>query len=118
VFYLGGAHRFISNLHRFKLVYHEQKGYDGYRLTYAGYDMLALNAFINKGLIIGLGRKIGVGKESDVYMAQNADGQEVVLKFNRLGRTSFRSIKKKRDYLLHRKVKIIMINCTTHTNRK
>ena len=101
----------MSNLHRFKLVYHEQKGYDGYRLTYAGYDILALNAFMNKGLITGLGRKIGVGKESDVYLAQNADGEELVLKFNRLGRTSFRNIKKKRDYLQHRKVIYVLFIC-------
>ena len=51
-----------------------------------------------------MGRKIGVGKESDVYMGQGPGGEEVVLKFARLGRTSFRSIKRNRDYLQHRKV--------------
>ena len=101
----GGAHRFISTLHRFKLIYHEQKGYDGYRLTYMGYDVLALHTFVQRGLVSGLGRKIGVGKESDVYEAQTPDGETVVLKFARLGRTSFRSIKRNRDYLVHRKVK-------------
>ena len=54
--------------------------------------------------VTGLGRKIGVGKESDVYMGQGPGGEEVVLKFARLGRTSFRSIKRNRDYLQHRKV--------------
>lgn len=32
----GGAMKFLANLHRFKLIFHEQKGYDGYRLTYQG----------------------------------------------------------------------------------
>ena len=31
------------------------------------------------------------------------DGKEAVLKIHRLGRVSFRAVKNKRDYLLHRK---------------
>jgi len=58
---------------------------------------------LQRGLICGLGRKIGVGKESDVFLAQTPDGGEVIVKFARLGRTSFRSIKRNRDYLQHRK---------------
>lgn len=46
-----------------------------------------------------MGSKIGVGKEADIYMAQTPDGDHVVLKFHRLGRTSFRAVKNKRDYL-------------------
>jgi RIO kinase 2 len=45
---------------------------------------------LERGLISGLGRKIGVGKESDVFLAQTPEGTEVVCKFARLGRTSFR----------------------------
>ena len=44
-----------------------------------------------------------MGKESDVYLAQNANGEEIVVKLARLGRTSFRTIKRNRDYMLHRK---------------
>jgi RIO kinase 2 len=44
-----------------------------------------------------------VGKESDVFVGLNNEGQEVILKFARLGRNSFRSIKRNRDYLVHRK---------------
>lgn len=46
--------------------------------------------------------KMGVGKESDIYKCLNADGHLVVLKFARLGRNSFRTVKKNRDYLKHR----------------
>ena len=33
----------------------------------------------------------------------NEASEEVIIKFHRLGRTSFRKIKEKRDYLKHRK---------------
>ncbi|KAK4522611.1 hypothetical protein GAYE_PCTG10G0501 [Galdieria yellowstonensis] len=86
-----------------KLVHHEQRGYDGYRLTNMGYDILALNALHCRGSISKVCDKIGVGKESDVFLAQNDRGDRLVLKFQRLGRTSFRAVKEKRDYLKHRK---------------
>jgi RIO-like serine/threonine protein kinase len=44
-----------------------------------------------------------VGKESDVYEVVNDKGEALILKIHRLGRVSFRQIKNKRDYLLHRK---------------
>jgi hypothetical protein len=56
---------------------------DGYRLTYTGYDYLALRTFVSRGLITGLGRKIGVGKESDIYECINESGQRMVLKIHR-----------------------------------
>ena len=37
---------------------------DGYRLTNLGYDFLAIKTMTNRGLIAGVGRQIGVGKES------------------------------------------------------
>lgn len=71
----------------------------GYRLTYSGYDILALNVLQARGLISAVGSKIGMGKEADIYMAQTPDGDQVVLKLHRLGRTSFRAVKNKRDYV-------------------
>ncbi|PAA80932.1 hypothetical protein BOX15_Mlig014145g3 [Macrostomum lignano] len=71
----------------------------GYRLTVAGYDCLALKALVNSGKLTGIGSQIGVGKESDVYLACDADGGEVCVKLHRLGRTSFRQLKNKRDYI-------------------
>ena len=94
----GGVHKFISNLLRNKLVAHDRKHYDGYRLTYSGYDYLALRTFVKRGTIVGIGRQIGVGKESDIHVAQTAEGETVVMKLHRLGRVSFRAIKEKRDY--------------------
>ena len=39
----GGTHKIISSLHRDNLLAHDQScGYDGYRITNSGYDILAL----------------------------------------------------------------------------
>ncbi|EQB60380.1 rio kinase 2 [Vairimorpha apis BRL 01] len=67
-----------------------------YRLTISGIDCIAINALRKKGLE-KMGTKIGVGKESDIYSGI-FNGKNVALKFHRLGRTSFRSVKNKRDY--------------------
>ncbi|XP_028005638.1 serine/threonine-protein kinase RIO2 isoform X2 [Eptesicus fuscus] len=45
---------------------------------------------------------MGVGKESDIYIVANEEGQQFALKLHRLGRTSFRNLKNKRDYHKHR----------------
>ncbi|KAH7297305.1 hypothetical protein KP509_26G064600 [Ceratopteris richardii] len=91
----GGTYKNIRTLLRHKLVHHDSSKYDGYRLTNLGYDFLAIRTMVNRGLIVGVGRQIGVGKESE-------DGQTYALKLHRLGRTSFRAVKSKRDYLKHR----------------
>ncbi|RUP47935.1 hypothetical protein BC936DRAFT_145156 [Jimgerdemannia flammicorona] len=76
---------------------------DGYRLTYGGYDYLALKTFARRGSVYSVGNQIGVGKESDIYIVANEEDQQLVLKLQRLGRVSFRTIKSKRDYLQKRK---------------
>lgn len=37
---------------------------DGYRLTYGGYDYLAMRALSKRDSVYSVGNKIGVGKES------------------------------------------------------
>ena len=80
------------------LTYERSKRYDGYRLTYRGYDYLALNVLRNRGVIVDVESQIGVGKEADVYVARNAEGRLFAIKFHRLGRTCFRKVTDKRDY--------------------
>jgi len=99
----GGTMRAIKTVHKHKLLFHDRSKYDGYKLTYPGYDFLALKALSLRGCITSVGKKIGVGKESDIYLALDGDGKPVVMKLHRLGRISFRSIKRNRDYLKHRK---------------
>lgn len=111
---------------------------EGVRLTYGGYDFLALKAFSSRETVISIGQQIGVGKESDIYLVHGThhfetveqgdaaadefgsddeglveeiesfvqpspvEYQERVLKIQRLGRTSFRTVKTNRDYHQHR----------------
>lgn len=159
--------RIISNLLKHKLIKHTNVQYDGYSLNYLGYDYLAINSLIKQGILVKIGSKLGVGKESDVFICyvkstsseisdevynkikediytekakkeneveqddneednENEENEEeeneqevsyfkndlpktiqttsgdltiAVIKLARLGRTSFRAVKEKRDYI-------------------
>jgi hypothetical protein len=67
----GGAFQCVKTLLRHKLVHHENQKYDGYRLTYMGYDFLAIKTLVNRGHIASVGRQVGVGKESDIFEVQS-----------------------------------------------
>lgn len=73
---------------------------DGYRLTYGGYDYLAMRAMSKRDTMYSVGNQIGVGKESgecsimssislqlidreDIYIVADAEGKEMVLKLHR-----------------------------------
>lgn len=100
----GGVNKLIGSLAKRNLVAKVQNSkYDGYRLTYGGYDYLAMRALSKRDSLHSVGNQIGVGKEADVYIVADAEGNELVLKLHRLGRISFRAIKEKRDYMGKRK---------------
>lgn len=98
----GGTYKVMKNLLKHKLLHHDSSKYDGFRLTYLGYDFLAIKTLVNRGIFTSVGRQIGVGKESDIFEVANEDGTIFAMKLHRLGRTSFRAVKSKRDYLKHR----------------
>ena len=61
-------------------------GYIGYQLTIHGYDALAIRALSKKGVIEAISTaQIGVGKDADVYVGVTPSGDEVAVKFNRIG---------------------------------
>nr|XP_033196455.1 serine/threonine-protein kinase RIO2 isoform X3 [Bombus vancouverensis nearcticus] len=100
----GGVHKLLKELCKHRLLSYERgKQYDGYRLTNAGYDYLALKVLAQRGIIASFGNQIGVGKESNIYIVADEDRNPMCLKLHRLGRTCFRNIKSKRDYHQHRK---------------
>lgn len=78
-------------------------GYEGYALTYTGYDNLALYALQKEGIIDGLASKIGVGKESDLYLGISPEKKLLCVKIHRLGRVCFKTVKNNRDYHQDRK---------------
>jgi RIO kinase 2 len=57
--------------------------------------IILLFYFIQDNLLIQI--------RSDIYIVIDDKGEEMALKFHRLGRTSFRTVKNNRDYLKHRK---------------
>jgi RIO kinase 2 len=74
--------------------------YEGYRLTFEGYDALALHTFAERGSVEGFGSPLGVGKESDVYEVQSY--RPMALKFHREGITNFREVRREREYTADR----------------
>jgi RIO kinase 2 len=70
--------------------------YEGYRLTFEGYDTLALRAFSERDSIEEVGTSLGVGKESDVYEVRSY--KPLALKYHREGYTNFREVNRGREY--------------------
>jgi len=99
----GGVHKVLRDLCKNRLLSYERgKHYDGYRLTNSGYDYLALKSLTTRGVIASFGNQIGVGKESNIYVVGDDEGEQLCLKLHRLGRVCFRNLKEKRDYHAHR----------------
>ncbi|XP_078252576.1 serine/threonine-protein kinase RIO2 [Rhinoraja longicauda] len=99
----GGCNKILLELVKHKLLAFERtKMVQGYRLTNTGYDYLALKTLSARNVVNSVGNQMGVGKESDIYIVANEEEQQLALKLHRLGRTSFRNLKNKRDYHKHR----------------
>lgn len=69
-----------------------------FQLTFAGVNVLSAIALIRRGVVAGVGDRIGVGKESEVYIAWTPSGAPVSLKFHEEGARSFRSMARRRAY--------------------
>jgi RIO kinase 2 len=89
----------LDKISKLGLIYQIKGSYVGYTLNYAGYDCLAINAFVKSGMIQSFGQSLGVGKEADVFDALTPKNVRVAVKFHRLGRMSFRQTQRKRGYV-------------------
>jgi len=85
---------------RHELIQRKTIQYEGYQLTFEGYDALALRTFAERDTIEGVGAPLGVGKESDVYEAQSF--RPMALKYHREGYTNFREVQREREYTADR----------------
>jgi RIO kinase 2 len=94
----GGCRKRLQDLLKRKFIHHENTAYDGYSMKYAAYDFLALRALSKRGTVTGAGSRIGCGKESDIILVQDENGNDCVMKLQRLGRCSFRTVSRNRDY--------------------
>ncbi|MEO3993426.1 MAG: RIO1 family regulatory kinase/ATPase [Desulfurococcaceae archaeon TW002] len=71
-----------------------------FRLTYLGLDLVALKKLSDSGVLGYLGTRVGVGKESEIYIAKTPAEKIVAVKFYKIGRVSFQKIKRVRTYAL------------------
>ncbi|MHA1723875.1 MAG: RIO1 family regulatory kinase/ATPase domain-containing protein [Promethearchaeota archaeon] len=90
----------LKKVHKLDLIIRDSSTNEiGYTLNSIGYDLLALHALVEKNIISQLGPAIGKGKESDVYSCMD-DAQNIyALKIYRIGRTSFKQIKRLRNIM-------------------
>lgn len=72
--------------------------YSSVELNYMGYDALAVNSLVKKNILDGIGSPIGIGKESNVFTGILSNEKQCALKFHKIGKTKFKSTKRKRDY--------------------
>ncbi|MFX0041794.1 MAG: RIO1 family regulatory kinase/ATPase [Candidatus Hodarchaeota archaeon] len=90
----------LKKIHKLDLIIRDSsKSEVGYTLNSIAYDLLALHTLVEKNIISQLGPLIGKGKESDVYSCMDDHENIFALKIYRMGRTSFKSIKRLRDLI-------------------
>jgi RIO kinase 2 len=90
----------LNKAHKLDLIIRDSSKFEvAYTLNSKAYDLLALHTLVERNVVSQLGPLIGKGKESDVYSCMDDYENILALKFYRMGRTSFRSIKKYRDIL-------------------
>ncbi|WP_330630248.1 serine/threonine-protein kinase RIO2 [Halocatena halophila] len=89
------THR-LDRCERRGLIERKTMQYQGFRLTFEGYDILALHTLVERGTIEGFGAPLGVGKESDVYEVKSY--KALALKYHREGYTNFREVQREREY--------------------
>lgn len=93
----------LKNLRKPRLARRRRTHAETYVLTFSGYDCLALNALVKGNILEAFGLPLGVGKESDVYSVLSPSQETLVLKLQRLGRTSFRQTRRARGYVADRR---------------
>ncbi|MBD3340086.1 MAG: serine/threonine protein kinase [Candidatus Lokiarchaeota archaeon] len=88
----------LKKVHKVGLLLRNSTGSEiAYTLNSTAYDTLALHTLVERGSISQLGPLIGKGKESDVYSCIDDNENIYALKIYRMGRTSFKNIKKYRN---------------------
>lgn len=90
----------LKRLHRRRLIWMPSREPARYVLNYLGLDALALRFVVRGNVVEGLGKSLGVGKESDVYEGISPRDERLALKFFRIGRPSFTRYARVRGYLV------------------
>jgi RIO kinase 2 len=91
----------ITRLYEMKLI---GKNQNGYSLLMMGLDAIALKMLADNDIIVGIGKPIGIGKESDVFEAITSTKERRAVKFFRIGRISFREARRKRAFAANQNI--------------
>ncbi len=90
--------QYLKKLSGMGILENKYTEYLGTRLTFKGLSVMSLKRLVRKNAVSMLGKILGEGKESVVYNAIDDFGEELVIKFHRVGYPSFKKVKEKRDY--------------------
>ncbi len=88
----------LKSLKDEKLVENKYTEYLGSAFTFLGLSLYSLWRLVRSDKVSMLGKKMGEGKESVIYNCYSEKFGECVLKFHKVGYTSFKKVKEKRDY--------------------
>lgn len=87
--------RYLSDL---RVVENKRTEYEGSTFTFLGLSLYSLNRLVKMKHVDAIGKIMGVGKESTVFNCFSKKYGECVVKFHKVGHTSFKKVKEKRDY--------------------
>lgn len=73
-------------------------GKRAFRLTFNGLDIISIKMLYVNKFLKNLGLIIGEGKESNVYYGYDFNDNTVIVKFHRVGKTSYKNARKLRGY--------------------
>ncbi len=80
------------------LVENKYTEYLGSAFTYLGLSLYSLWRLVRSDKVSMLGKRMGEGKESIIFNCYSEKYGECVLKFHKVGYSSFKKVKEKRDY--------------------
>ncbi len=87
--------RYLSDL---RVVSNKQKEYEGSTFTFLGLSLYSLHRLVRSGKVSMIGKKMGEGKESAIFNCYSEKFGECVLKFHKVGHTSFKKVRELRHY--------------------
>lgn len=89
--------KILRDLGEKNLVLNKYTEYEGSTFTFKGLSLYSLRKLVERGEVEALGKRMGEGKESLIYNGISKHG-EVVIKFHKLGYSSFKKVVDKRNY--------------------
>ncbi len=92
------ARNILKYLSDIKIVINKQTEYEGSAFTYLGLSLYSLHRLVRSGEISMIGKTMGEGKESVIFNCYSERYGECVIKFHKIGYSSFKRVKEKRSY--------------------